>query len=560
MANTKSSPATTRWGCGILASVGLSLVLTSAGYAGKSLPTEHAAATAPHAVFNVAKWGDSKADKASQDGKGKNAASLDPGSLYTIETVIGARQVWMRQDSAKRQITGQGVTVALLDSGTAAVPGLTGTGKLTYGPDLSIEGNGPLTDQDTFGHGTHLAGIIASRDAATLTSKTIASLNPSVQLGVAPDAGLLSMKLATTDGSSDVSQVIAALNWITEHQTAQNGSKVRVVNLSFGTDSIQSYQLDPLAAAAENAWRHGLVVVVSGGNDGNAAARLTNPAIDPYVIAVGASDGADTLTGWLKPAVAPFSNGGTATRHVDLLAPGTSIASLRDPGSYVDLNHPEGLVAGDTTGRLFRGSGTSQAAAVVSGSVALLLQAYPNLTPDQVKASLTATATPVAASALLAGAGQLDIAAALDSVAHSGSGSTWKGISGKVTASGVQSFPVATGQGSLDAARGGNVLLDASGAPLNGEVDVQGNPWNAATWWTLAANLKSWSGGNWLNATWTGDTWAPSSGSLLSARWSSARWSSARWSAANWDSARWSSARWSSARWSSARWSDNTWG
>ena len=514
----------------------------------------------PHTLFHAAKWGDPKADKAAQDGKGKNAPALDPGSLYTIETAIGARKVWTQLDSAKRQVTGQGVTVALLDSGTAAVAGLNGPGKLTYGPDLSIEGNGPLTDQDTFGHGTHMAGIIATRDAATLTAKTIPTLDPSVQLGVAPDAGLLSMKLATTDGSTDVSQVIAALNWITEHQTAQNGSKIRVVNLSFGTDSLQRYQLDPLAAAAENAWRHGLVVVVSGGNDGNATTQLTNPAIDPYVIAVGASDGSDTVGGWLKPTVAPFSNGGNATRHVDLLAPGTSIASLRDPGSYVDINHPEGLVTGDSAGRLFRGSGTSQAAAVVSGSVALLLQAYPNLTPDQVKATLTATATPVAASALLAGAGQLNIAAALDSAAHTGSGTTWKGSSGKLTTSGVQSFALATGQGSLDAARGGNVLLDPSGTALSGEFDIQGNPWNPATWWAAASTLHSWSGGNWLNTTWTGDNWAPSANGLLSARWSTARWSTARWSTGNWDTARWSSARWSSARWSSARWSDNTWG
>ncbi len=561
MATNRNTPATTRWGRrGISAGVGLSLALVPAWQSGLSSPAEHATALPPHAVFNVAKWGDPKADKASKDTKGKNAASLDPGSLYTIENVIGARKVWTQRDTAKRQITGQGVTVALLDSGTAAVPGLTASGKLTYGPDLSIEGNGSLTDQDTFGHGTHMAGIIATRDAVTLTPKTIPALDPSVQLGVAPDADLLSMKLATTDGSTDVSQVIAALNWITEHQTAQNGSKVRVVNLSFGTDSIQSYQLDPLAAAAENAWRHGLVVVVSGGNDGNAVGRLTNPAIDPYVIAVGASDGADTLAGWLKPTVAPFSNGGTAARHVDLLAPGASIASLRDPGSYVDLNHPEGLVAGDSTGRLFRGSGTSQAAAVVSGSVALLLQAYPNLTPDQVKATLTATATPVSASALLAGAGQLNIAAALDSAANSGSGSTWKGISGKVTASGVQSFLTANGQGSLDAARGGNVLVDPSGLPLSGEVDVQGNRWNAASWWAAASTLKSWSGGKWLNTTWTGDTWAPSANGLLTARWSTARWSTARWSDAGWDTARWSTARWSSARWSSARWSDNTWG
>ena len=248
-----------------------------------------------HASFNDARWGDALADALSLDLLGHNNAAADPGSLYTVEKAIGARSVWQQRDSASRQITGKGVTVALLDSGTAPVAGLDAPGKLAFGPDLSIEANGVLTDQDTFGHGTHLAGIIAGRDAATLTDKTIAGLSPAVQLGVAPDANLLSLKLATTDGSTDVSQVIAALNWVTEHQTSYDGSRVRVVNLSFGTDSVQPYQLDPLAAAAENAWRHGLVVVVSGGNEGLSAGRLTDPAIDPYVLAVGASDSKNSL-------------------------------------------------------------------------------------------------------------------------------------------------------------------------------------------------------------------------------------------------------------------------
>jgi serine protease AprX len=553
---------TTRWGKRLtVATVGLSVALAPSLLHGYGAPaTQETRAVQRHGSFNVARWGGDKADTAAKDTKGKNSAPADPGSLYTIEAAIGARKVWLQQDSAKRQITGQGITIALLDSGTAAVSGLDGTGKLTFGPDLSIEGNGVLTDQDTFGHGTHMAGIIAARDAAVLTGKSIPALDPSVQLGVAPDAGLLSIKLATTDGSTDVSQVIAALNWVTEHRIAQNGSEVRVVNLSFGTDSLQPYELDPLAAAAENAWRHGLVVIVSGGNEGQAAGRLTDPAIDPYVIAVGASDSGDTVSGWATPTVAPFSSSGSELRHVDLLAPGSSIVSLRDPGSFVDVNHPEGLVSGDTTGRLFRGSGTSQAAAVVSGAAALLLQAYPDLTPDQVKAALLATATPVGASAIYAGAGQINVAVALAAVQKSGSGGTWKGIGGASAAAAVQSFPVSTGQGSLDAARGGNTLIDPAGAALSGEVDVQGNPWDPAAWWSASSGLKSWNGGTWMGATWTGDDWQPSVNGLLSDRWSSARWSSARWSSAEWSSARWSSAGWSSARWSSARWSDLTWG
>ncbi|HZZ95925.1 MAG TPA: S8 family serine peptidase [Jatrophihabitantaceae bacterium] len=514
--------------------------------------------------FNSSHWGDPLADLLSSSSGGKYTAKKDPGSLYTIENAIGARDVWQQTDAQHRQITGQGVTVALLDSGTAAVAGLTGPNKLTYGPDLSIESNGVLTDQDTYGHGTHLAGIIAAHDGGALTSKTIKQLDPDTELGVAPDAELESIKLATTDGSADVSQVIAALNWITEHQTAADGSQVRVVNLSFGTDSVQPYQLDPLAAAAENAWKHGLVVVVSAGNEGPSAPVLDDPAIDPYVIAVGASDSDDSISGWNHPDVASFSSGGSLARHVDLVAPGTSITSLRDPGSFVDQNHPEGQVDGDTAARLFRGSGTSQAAAVVSGSVALLLQAYPNLTPDQVKGLLMAGASSVSGSSRYSGAGELDIDATLSAARNFVSGPGLLGtilnaLTGNSAPNYTQTFPASTGLGSLQAARGSDQLVDADGNPFVGEVDIQGNPWNAAAWWAAASSGTSWSGGNWMGVPWTGAGWDPTGDGTQSARWSSARWSSARWSDADWDSARWSSARWSSARWSSARWSSARW-
>ena len=124
------------------------------------------------------------------------------------------------------------------------------------------------------------------------------------------------MKVATTDGSTDVSQVIAALDWVVQHKN-DNGMNVRVVNLSFGTESIQPYQLDPLATAVENAWRHGIVVVDSAGNDGPTAVSLTDPAMDPYVIAVGASDPNESVLGWLRPerrGVQQSGHGASGTR------------------------------------------------------------------------------------------------------------------------------------------------------------------------------------------------------------------------------------------------------
>jgi serine protease AprX len=499
------------------------------------------------------RWGDKAADAAAKDpAAGTYDPRRDAGSLYTVTTAIGARDVWKQKDDAGRAVTGQGVTVAVVDSGVAAVPGLAAPGKVLRGPDLSLEVNSatPL-GPDTFGHGTHMASIIAGEDGSVTDPRTgaLKPLDPRAQLGVAPDAQLLALKLASTDGSTDVSQVVAGLDWVVAHQH-DNGMDVRVVNLSFGTDSLQPYEVDPLAAAAENAWHHGIVVVVSGGNAGPDAGGLSDPAIDPYVIAVGASDPSGQVTGWASPTVASFSSRGTDARHVDLVAPGRSIVGLRNPGSTVDVANPQGLVTGDTSGRLFRGSGTSQAAAVVSGAAALLLQAQPSLTPDAVKAALVGTATPLSgASALDAGAGQLDVDAALAAVDRAADGrnrAAWP-------LSATQSFPVATGLGSLEAARGTSHLADPeTGAVLAGEVDVQGLPWDAESWARASAAGTSWDGGLWRGTRWSGDSWTASG-------WQSARWSSARWSDIGWDSARWYSARWSSARWYSARWSDADW-
>ncbi|MGV8966497.1 MAG: S8 family serine peptidase, partial [Cellulomonas sp.] len=398
----------------------------------------------------------------------------DAGSLAAVTDVIGARSVWGQIDEAGRAITGQGVTVAVLDSGVAAVPGLDSPGKILRGPDLSLEttrGNAPSFD--TYGHGTHLAGIIAAKDPVQRDPHTGAP-NPgddTAELGIAPDARVLALKLAPTDGTTDVSQVIAALDWVTQHRADNN---VRVVNLSFGTTALEPYQVDPLAAAAERAWHSGLVVVTSGGNDGRGAGTLTSPAIDPCLIAVGASDTSSTARG-RSPSVAEFSSRGTPERHVDLVAPGRSIVALRAPGSFVDRSHPEGRVADDDAERLMRGSGTSQAAAVVSGAVALVLQANPALSPDQVKSILMSTASPIRnALAIDAGSGQVDAAAA------------------------------------VEAARA---------------IDLE--------WGTLGSPE-----GVWTSARTLGVLAAVSGGSWSTGRWSTGRWSTGRWSTGRWSTGR----------------------
>ncbi|MDQ1482478.1 MAG: serine protease AprX [Actinomycetota bacterium] len=559
-----ASAHTTRWRA-VATAVAIAAVTTATmGVpSAQALETETASAqydegASPTSGVKADLWGDAKADRVSQDLDGANEAQLDPGSLYAVDRAIGARKLWKAKDSTDRALTGQGVSVALLDSGISEVSGLDGTGKVTHGPDLSIEGNGVLTQKDTFGHGTFMAGIIAGRGTASASSD-LASAAPDVQLGVAPDAKLLSMKLATTDGSTDVSQVIAALDWVTQHPVLPDGTRVRVINLSYGTDSAQSYLVDPLAAAAENAWKHGIVVVTSAGNGGASSGRLTNPAIDPYVIAVGATDNNNLPGGWDadKTKVATFSQVGSAGRHVDLVAPGTSLVSLRAPGSYVDVNNPSGLVTGDVTGTLFRGSGTSQAAAVVSGSVALLLQAYPTLTPDQVKFALTSSAEPVRKTKpTVGGAGTIDLEQALETASLL-AGTDTTAVARRAAA--VQAFPIATGQGSINAARGECFLVDGAGNDLSGEIDVQGNTWRPAAWWKATSSLTAWSGGKWLGATWTGDDWQPVAAGLATTRWTSARWTTTRWTAANWASTRWTTTRWTSTRWTSTRWTTTRW-
>src|SRR5438132_5634528 len=254
----------------------------------------------------------------------------DPDSLYNVATMDGAHSYW------NAGYTGQGVDVALIDSGVAPVNGLTAAGKVVNGPDLSFESqNSSLRYLDTFGHGTHMAGIIAGRDDAV---SSVSSSDSSDFMGMAPGARIVSLKVADAHGQTDVSQMLAAIDWVVQHKS-DNGFNIRVLNLSFGTDSTQSYQLDPLAYAAEQAWKHGIVVVVSAGNAGNSSNGLDDPAIDPYVIAVAAADTNNTTNNVGAHTPASFTSEGDGTRNPDLSAPGVHVASLRVPGSYIDTQY-----------------------------------------------------------------------------------------------------------------------------------------------------------------------------------------------------------------------------
>jgi serine protease AprX len=470
-------------------------------------------------------------------------ATGDVDSMYSVEQMDGARAYW------EAGYTGQGVGVALIDSGVAPVNGLSASGKVINGPDLSFASHDSgLQYLDAYGHGTFMAGIIAGRD------NNVGTVNPndtSDFMGMAPNSTIVNIKVADALGETDVSQVIAAIDWVVQHRN-DGGMNIRVLNLSFGTDSTQSYALDPLAYATEQAWKHGIIVVVSAGNGGPNTATLADPAVDPYVIAVGAAD-TNGSTSVSNDSPASFTSTGNGQRNPDLAAPGVHVVSLRDPGSYID-----NLFGGTATvaSRFFTGSGTSEAAAMVSGAAALIVSQHTSISPDQVKSLLTGTAASMHGPTNRRGSGELNLASALNaSVSQS-----------------VQNFTDSTGTGSLEGSRSGDSVFDQDGNVLAGERDIFGNNVNTPALASAEANGRAWRGGmfngsswsghGWYGSSWSGSSWSGSSWSGSSwsgSSWSDSSWSGSSWSSFGWDGSSWSGSSWSSGSWSGSSWSGSSW-
>jgi serine protease AprX len=375
-----------------------------------------------------------------------------------------------------------------------------------------------------------MAGIIAGNDGTKTGYR-----------GVAPDARIVSVKVGVTDGGVDVSQVIAAIDWVVQHRH-DNGMNIRVLNLSYGTNSTQAYELDPLAYAVEQAWKAGIVVVAASGNtgyqNGASAQGLADPAYDPQILAVGAADTMGTASSsddQIASYSATAASCSTACRAPDLLAPGTHMQGLRVIDSYIDQNNPGGVLSA----RFFRGSGTSEATAFTSGAVADLLQRYPKLTPDQVKAMLTSSCDKDSNfSWKLAGCGELDMGLLLKAAVPSVSASQ-------------QAYAPSVGTGSLEASRGTDHLT-SNGVVLQGEEDIFGKPFDSAAMAALEATGSSWSDGIWNGSTWTGSSWSGSS-------WSGSSWSGSSWSGSSWSGSSWSGSSWSGSSWSGSSWSGNSW-
>jgi len=335
--------------------------------------------------------------------------SLDRPIVGTAETAaatVGARWV---QDSLG--VDGTGIGVATIDSGIAAAHDDLTPQRIVHFADFV---NALPSPYDDYGHGTHVAGIIAGNgyDSA------------GAEKGIAPGATLVVLKALDATGGGYISNVISALDYAIANRATYN---IRVINLSVAAGVYESYNSDPLTLAARRAVEAGIVVVAAAGNFGLSAqgtpqySGITAPGNAPWVLTVGASNDMGTVDRG-DDIVAPFSSRGPSALDgapkPDLVAPGVNVESTTDPGSALYATHPRSRIWGSVrtaSPPYLSLSGTSMAAPVVTGTVALMLQANPSLLPADVKAILQSTAQRSDKfDSATQGAGFLDARAAVD--------------------------------------------------------------------------------------------------------------------------------------------------
>ncbi|HXY45526.1 MAG TPA: S8 family peptidase [Acidimicrobiales bacterium] len=408
---------------------------------------------------------------------------------------------------------GQGVTVAVLDTGIdAKLPDF--RGRVVGGVNLSGTSAGWNSDQ--YGHGTFVAGIIASNGAASNGQFT----------GIAPGADLVSIKVAGASGVTSESTVIEGVTWAIDNESTYG---IQVLNISLGVEPSEPSAFDPLDQAVEQAWQSGIVVVTSAGNAGPDNGSITSPGDDPVVLTVGAlNDGglgdAATAADYTIPS---FSSTGPTLYDgwfkPDLVAPGRSIISVMAPGSTIYDENPTARIGLDN----FVGSGTSFSAAMVSGLVALLLEAEPGLTPDQVKAALLFSASPgPIGDPFVDGHGIADVASAVS-------------VAGQVS---LNQSPVEEAESAEVAAGAGSTTTPAA-------VSLSAT-WAESTW-----NPANWSGAAWNASPPDTDQGATTTGTGTGLTWNGAAWNGAAWNGAAWNGAAWNGAAWNGAAWNDQGWS-----
>ena len=305
----------------------------------------------------------------------------DNADNYYYSQVAGAEVLH------RHGVRGSGVTVAVLDSGLWDHPDLVNN---TQGNNRVIARYNAINDTegevfDESGHGSHLTSILAH------SGKTLAQGAPTGGFkGVAPDASVVAIKAFDESGQGGLLNIVRGVQWAVDNREKHN---IRVLNLSFSARPRWPYYLDPINQAVMRAWAEGITVIAAAGNSGPEPMTVGSPGNLPYIITVGAVTDSWTVDTRADDYVPDFSaRGPTPEAHIkpDIVAPGGHMTGLTRPGSGLVKQHPDYILPG---GELVM-TGTSQAAALVSGLVALLLQLEPDLTPDDVKCKLLGTAEP----------------------------------------------------------------------------------------------------------------------------------------------------------------------
>jgi serine protease AprX len=378
--------------------------------------------------------------------------------------------------------TGEGVGVAVVDTGIAGtLPDFRESQSNSTSRVVATAATNPYatSDNDSYGHGTHVAGIIAGNGGNRPSSDPL----DGNYVGVAPDANLVSVKVSDENGDATVLDAIYGLQFVVDYKSTYN---IRVVNLSLESSDPQSYKTDPLDAAAEAAWFNGIVVVAAAGNRGTAGDAVDYaPGNDPYVISVGGVDDQGTKN-TLDDAIASWSSRGTTQdgyAKPDVLAPGAHIVSDLAPNSAFASLCPSCIVSG----QYIRVGGTSMAAPMVSGAVADMLQLRPNLTPNQVKAAIL-------------GGGRKVLGASTSEVSANDL------VYGSIPST------------NPNAGLTPNSTIKAS----TGQIDYSRSTWSRSTW-----SRSTWSRSTWSRSTWSCNCSKSSSGSIDPTRstWSRSTWS-----------------------------------
>jgi serine protease AprX len=378
--------------------------------------------------------------------------TLDVGPLASLPLLRQPLQYTVRADKAWWRASGRGVGVAVVDTGIAGDLPDFYTGGQSRVIASAVTNPCAKNATDNVGHGTHVAGLIAGN-----------SLNyPGLRrllgryMGIAPRANLISVKVSDDDGDTTVLDVINGLQFVVDNKDALG---IRVVNLSLSSSVAESYRTDPLDAAVEAAWFSGIVVVAAAGNDGDAPGAVSYaPGNDPFVITAGALDdrGSTRLD---DDVLASWSSRGTTQDGVqkpEVLAPGNRLVAALAPKSDFERLCRRCVVAKN----YFRLSGTSMSSAVVSGVAALVIQANPGMTPNQVKGAILSTRRQVP------GVGAaIDANAALDGTGSANGGLTPNAL-----------IDPATGQIDWDRASFRRVSFRDSAGSLFGPV------WARASW------------------------------------------------------------------------------